>query len=146
MNMIGDKTVNYEGKNTDLNALNNSVVKFLESDGFKVQGTRLSTGGYLIQAQKGGFLSEIISAERALNLTIQGQPNDFDLRIGIGKWIQNAGVTVVETALLSPLFLPLDVAEMSWTVHVENGVFKKVDELVKSGPVSAPVAATVPAL
>jgi hypothetical protein len=144
--MIGDKTVNYEGKNTDLNALNNSIVKYLQSDGFKVQAPKLSTGGYLIQAQKGGFLSEIISAERTLNITIQGQPNDFNLRIGIGKWIQNAGVTVVETTLLSPLFLPLDVAEMSWTVHVENGVFKKIDELVKSAPVPAPAAAPVPAL
>jgi hypothetical protein len=144
--MIGDKTVNYVGKNTDLNALNNSVVKYLESSGFKVQAPKLSTGGYLIQAQKGGFLSEIISAERALNITIQGQPNDFNVRIGIGKWIQNAGVTVVETVLLSPLFLPIDVAEMSWTVHVENGVFKKVDELVKAGYVPAPAAAPAPAL
>jgi len=121
-------------------------VKYLQTDGFKVQAPKLSTGGYLIQAQKGGFLSEIITAERALNVTIEGQPNDFNLRLGIGKWIQNAGVTVVETALISPLFLPLDVAEMSWTVHVENGVFKKIDELVKSGPVLAPVAAAVPAL
>ncbi len=140
--MIGDKTVNYSGRNTDLNALNDSIVKYLQTDGFKVQAPKLSTGGYLIQAQKGGFLSEVISAERALNITIKGQPNDFNLRIGIGKWVQNAGVTVGETALLSPLFLPLDVAEVSWTVHVENGVFKKIDGIVKS----APVAAAVPAL
>jgi len=139
--MIGDKTVNYQGKNTNLNALNDSIVKYLQTEGFKVQAPKLSTGGYLIQAQKGGFLSEIISAERALNITIQGQPNDFNLRIGIGKWIQNAGVTVVETALLSPLFVPLDVAEMSWTVHVENGVMKRIDELVKSAPVVAAVPA-----
>jgi len=144
--MIADKTASYQGKNTDLNALNESIVKYLQSDGFKVQAPKLTSGGWLIQAQKGGFLSEVISAERALNVTIQGQPNDFSLRVGIGKWIQNAGVTVAETALLSPLFLPLDVAEMSWTVHVENGVFKKIDELVKSAPVPAPVAAAVPAL
>jgi hypothetical protein len=144
--MIGDKTVNYQGKNTDLNALNERIVSYLETDGFKVQAPKLSTGGYLIQAQKGGFLSEIITAERALNITIRGQPNDFTLRIGIGKWIQNVGVVVVETALLSALFLPLDVAEMAWTVHVENGVFKKIDEIVKSAPVPAPVAAQVPAL
>ncbi|HVC27460.1 MAG TPA: hypothetical protein VND40_04810 [Nitrososphaerales archaeon] len=143
--MIGDKTVNYVGKNTDLNALNDSIVKYLQTDGFKVQAPKLSTGGYLIQAQKGGFLSEVISAERALNITIQGQPNNFSLRIGVGKWVQNAGVTVAEAALLSPLFLPIDVAEMSWTVHVENGVFKKIDDIVKSAPVSAPVAAAVPA-
>jgi hypothetical protein len=137
--MLGDKTVNYQGKNTDLNALSDSIVSYLKSDGFKVQAPKMSGGGWLIQAQKGGFLSDIISAERALNVTIQGQPNDFNLRIGIGKWIQNAGVTIVETTLLSPLFLPVDVAEMSWTVHVENGVFKRIDELVQSAPVVAPV-------
>jgi hypothetical protein len=140
--MLADKTVNYQGKNTDLNALNDSVVKYLQTDGFKVQAPRLSAGGYLIQAQKGGFLSEIISAERALNITIQGQPNDFNVRIGIGKWIQNVAVTLVETALLTPLFLPLDVAEMAWTTHVENEVFKTIDGIVKS----TPVAAAVPAL
>ena len=144
--MIGDKTVNYAGRNTDLTALNNSIVKYLQSDGFKVQAPRLSSGGYLIQAQKGGFLRDIISADRAFNVTIQGQPNDFNLRMGIGKWIQNVGVTVVETALLSPLFLPLDVADMAWTTHVENGVFKNIDALVKSAPVTAPAAAPVPAL
>jgi hypothetical protein len=143
--MIGDKTVNYQGKNTDLSALNDSIVSYLKTDGFKIQAPKLSTGGYLIQAQKGGFLSDIISAERALNITIQGQPNDFNIRFGIGKWIQNAGVTIVETALLSPLFLPLDVAEMSWTVHVENGVIKTVDSIVQSGPVAAPTVAAVPA-
>jgi hypothetical protein len=137
--MLGDKTVNYQGKNTDLNALSDSIVSYLKSDGFKVQAPKMSGGGWLIQAQKGGFLSDIISAERALNVTIQGQPNDFNLRIGIGKWIQNAGVTIVETTLLSPLFLPVDVAEMSWTVHVEDGVFKRIDELVQSAPVVAPV-------
>jgi|SRR5271170_5270485 len=139
--MLGDKTVNYQGKNTDLNALNDSIVKYLQTDGFKVQAPKMPGGGWLIQAQKGGFLSDIISAERALNVTITGQPNDFNLRIGIGKWIQNAGVTIVETTLLSPLFLPVDVAEMSWTVHIENGVFKRIDELVQSAPVVAPVPA-----
>src|SRR5271170_7965712 len=129
--MLGDKTVNYQGKNTDLNALNDSIVKYLQTDGFKVQAPKMSGGGWLIQAQKGG----------ALSVTITGQPNDFNLRIGIGKWIQNAGVTIVETTLLSPLFLPVDVAEMSWTVHIENGVFKRIDELVQSAPVVAPVPA-----
>jgi hypothetical protein len=143
--MIGDKTVNYQGKNTDLKALNDSIVAYLKADGFKVQSPKPSGIGWLIQAQKGGFWHEVISAERALNIVIQGQPNDFNVRIGIGKWLQNAAVTVVETALLSELFLPLDVAEMAWTVHVENGIVKKIDEIVKSAPVPSPVVAAVPA-
>ena len=135
--MIGDKTIRYQGRNVDLNALNDSLVQYLETDGFKVQVPQPSEGKWLIQAQKGGFLREIITAERALNIMIQGLPNDFNVRIGIGKWLQNAAVTVAETLVLSDLFLPLDVAEMAWTVHVEDKVIKKIDELVKSNPVPA---------
>jgi hypothetical protein len=135
--MIGDKTLHYEGKNVDLSSLRNNIAQYLQSDGFKVQQPTPSESKFLIQAQKGGFLREVITSERALNIMIEGQPNDFNVRIGIGKWLQNAGVTAVETIALSELFLPLDVAEMSWTVHVENKVIKKIDELVRSTPVAA---------
>jgi hypothetical protein len=136
-NLIGDKTIPYQGRNTNLNALKDGIVSYLQGDGFKVQVPKSSGGGWLIQAQKGGFLREIISSERALNIMIQGQPNDFNVRIGIGKWIQNAAVTAVETIALSEIFLPIDVGEMAWTVHVENKVIKKIDELVQSAPVPA---------
>lgn len=135
--MIGDKTLHYEGKNVDLNTLRNNIAQYLQSDGFKVQQPPPTGNRYLIQAQKGGFLREVISSERALNILIEGMPNDFNVRIGIGKWLQNVGVTAVETIALSEIFLPLDVAEMSWTVHVENKVVKKIDELVRSTPVAA---------
>jgi len=135
--LIGDKTIPYIGRNTDLNGLKDGIVNYLQGDGFKVQVPRSSIGGWLIQAQKGGFLREIITAERALNIIIQGQPNNFNVRVGVGKWIQNAAVTAVETVALSELFLPLDVAEMTWTVHVEKKVVKKIDEIVQSTPVPA---------
>ena len=68
---------------------------------------------------------------------IQGEPNSFNVRIGVGKWVQNVAVTAVETIALSELFLPLDVAEMAWTLNVEDKVIKKIDELVQSNPVPA---------
>jgi hypothetical protein len=136
-NMIGDETIPYQGRNTDLNALKDGIVDYLQGDGFKVQVPKSSGGEWLIQAQKGGFLREIISAERAPNIMIQGQPNDFSVRVGIGKWIQNAAVTAVETIAIAEIFLPVDVAEMAWTVHVENKVIRKIDELVQSTAVLA---------
>jgi hypothetical protein len=135
--MIGDKTISYQGRNTDLNALKDGIVNYLQGDGFKVQVPKSSGGEWLIQAQKGGFLREIVSAERALNIMIQGQPNNFNVRVGIGKWLQNAAVTAAETIVLTEIFLPVDVAEMAWTVHVENKVIKKIDELVQSTAVPA---------
>jgi hypothetical protein len=137
LNLIGDKTLRYQGKNVGLDRLKDNIAQYLQSEGFKVQVPSQSSSGWLIQAQKGGFLSEVISAERALNILIAGQPNDFSVRIGVGKWIQNVAVTAVETLALSEIFLPIDVAEMAWTVHVENRIIKKIDQLIQSMPVPA---------
>jgi hypothetical protein len=135
--MIGDKTVRYQGRNVDLTALKDSIVQYLQSQGFKIQTTTPSPMGWLIQTQKGGFLRELITAERALNILVKGEPNDFTVRIGIGKWLQNIAVATVETLLLSELFLPLDVAEMVWNLQVEKNVMKKIDELIGAQQVKA---------
>jgi hypothetical protein len=84
----------------------------------------------IIQAQKVGILRDIITADRAFTILITGDPNDFTIHIGIGKWIQNLAVAVAETLLLSVLFLAVDVPEMLWTTHVENGIVKKITQLV----------------
>jgi hypothetical protein len=128
--MLGDKTIRYQGKNTNLDALRESIISYLQGDGFKIQSTRPSQGGVLIQAQKGGFLREVITAERALNILIQGESNNFTVRVGIGKWLQNIAVATVETLLLSELFLPLDVAEMMWNIEVEKKLLKNIDDFV----------------
>jgi hypothetical protein len=132
--MLADKTVRYQGKNTNLDGLKDNVIHYLQSDGFKIQNTRPSQGGTVIQAQKGGFLREIITAERALNIMIQGEPNNFSVRVGVGKWVQNIAVATVETLLISELFLPLDVGEMLWNVEVEKKILKKIDDFVGMGP------------
>jgi hypothetical protein len=141
--MLADKTVHYVGRNTDLGVLSDNVVRYLREDGFKTQTTRPTVGGMLIQAQKGGFLRELITSERAFNILIRGEPNDFTVRVGIGKWVQNIAVATVETLLISELFLPLDVAEMAWNVEVENKLLRKIDEFV-AGPRVLEVPGTAP--
>ena len=86
--------------------------------------------GYIIQAQKAGILRDVVAADRVFTIAIMGQPTDFTVHIGIGKWIQNLGVTAVEALLLSELFLAVDVPEMLWTTHVENGVMKEITQIV----------------
>ena len=132
--MLADKTVRYQGKNTNLTALRDNIVSYLQGDGFKIQTTKSTPAGMLIQAQKGGFLRELITSERALNILIQGEPNNFTVRVGIGKWVQNIAVAAVETLLISELFLPLDVGEMVWNVEVEKKLLKKIDDFVDMGP------------
>jgi hypothetical protein len=61
---------------------------------------------------------------------VSGQPNDFTVHIGIGRWVQNLAVTAVETLLLSYIFLAVDVPEMLWTTHVEKGLAEQIKQIV----------------
>ena len=90
--------------------------------------------GIVIQAQKAGILRDIISADRAFTIVIAGQPEDFTVHVGIGRWIQNLAVAAVETLLLSWLFLAVDVPEMLWTRHVEDEIVKKIAQIVERTP------------
>jgi hypothetical protein len=128
--VIGEKVRHYQGKNTDPAVLKEKIEDYLKGDGFKTQSSAPSVHGTLIQAQKGGFLKSIIDADRALTILIDGEPNDFTVRVGIGRWIRHLGITAVETLLLSELFLFIDVPETAWNLEVENMVVKTIDTLV----------------
>jgi len=127
--MVSEKVLQFQGKNKDLTQLSQEIVQQLQVDGYKVQSTTAPLG-QVIQAQKTGILRDIITADRAFTITISGQPNDFAVHIGIGKFIQNLAVVAVETLLLSTLFLAVDVPEMLWTRHIENEIIKKITQIV----------------
>jgi len=127
--MVSERTLHFQGKNKDLNLLPQEIVTQLEMDGFKVTSGN-SAVGWVIQAQKAGILRDIITADRAFTILISGDPNDFTIRIGIGKFVQNLAVMAAEVILLSTLFLVVDVPEMLWTVHVENGIIQKINGIV----------------
>jgi len=127
--MVAQKTLHFEGKNKDLGELGQQIVQRLQSDGYKVQ-SKSDSNGTVIQATKAGILRDIITADRAFSILISGQPNDFTVRVGIGKLIQNLGVMAVESILLSELFLVVDVPEMLWTTHVEKGIIKEITDIV----------------
>jgi hypothetical protein len=119
----------FQGKNKDLNQLSQLIVQQLNSEGYK---TQLATPplGIVIQAKKAGILRDIITADRAFSILITGQPNDFSVHIGIGKWIQNLAVVAVEALLLTYLFLAIDVPEMLWTRHVESTIAKEITQII----------------
>ena len=127
--MVMEKVMHFQGKNKDLSQLSQQIVQYMQSDGYKVQSTTAPLG-LVIQAQKAGILRDIITADRCFSIAISGQPSDFTVHIGIGKWIQNLAVAAVETILLTWLFLAVDVPEMLWTRHVEGEIAKKITEIV----------------
>jgi len=121
--------MHFQGKNKDLNQLSQQIVQQLSTEGYKTQSTTKPIG-IVIQAQKAGILRDIVTADRAFSILITGQPNDFSIHIGIGKWIQNLAVAAAEAILLSWLFLAVDVPEMLWTEHVEREIVKEITQIV----------------
>lgn len=124
-----EKVMRFQGKKTDLSGLSQKVVAKLQSDGYKTQSTTSPTGN-IIQAQKAGIFRDVVDADRAFTILIAGKPEDFTVHIGIGKFVQNLAVVAAETLLLSGLFLAVDVPEMLWTKHVENGIAKEITDIV----------------
>ena len=129
IDLVTDKTLRFQGKNKDLDQLAQQIEQQLQAEGYKTQSKKAPVGN-IIQAQKAGILRDLISADRAFTIMISGQPNDFTVHIGIGKWIQNLAVTAVETLFLTALFLVVDVPEMLWTVHVEDGLAREITQIV----------------
>lgn len=137
--MVSEKTLRFQGKNRDLNQLSQQIMQQLQSEGYKTQSKTVPLG-IIVQAQKAGILRDIIAADRAFTIMVSGQPNDFTVHIGIGKWIQNIAVAAAETLLLSVLFLAVDVPEMLWTQHVERGLAKEISQIVEGQAVTPTVA------
>jgi hypothetical protein len=138
--MVSEKVMRYQDKNWDLTQLAQQISKRLESEGYKTQIGNPPMG-QVVQAQKGGILRDLIAADRAFTILITGQPNDFTIHVGIGKWIQNIAVAAVEALLLSALFLAVDVPEMLWTTHVEGQIVKDIKDVVEHGPQMASMPA-----
>ena len=127
--MVSEKILRFQNKNRDLGSLSQQIVQQLQSEGYR---TNIATAplGTVIQAQKGGILRDLVAAERAFTIMVTGQPNDFSVHIGVGKFFQNLGVMAAEALLLSELFLAVDIPEMLWTEHVEKGLAKEITQIV----------------
>jgi hypothetical protein len=127
--MIGEKTEHFQGKGTDLSALQSHIEEYLKNDKFTVQ-TSAAGEGSVIQARKGGWLAGVIDADRALTISITGTPADFTVHVGIGKWLEHLAVAAFETLLLSDLFLVVDVAESAWNVEIEDKLVNDIKSFV----------------
>jgi hypothetical protein len=128
--VLGDKEEHFAGKGTDLGALQSYIEEYLKTNGFTVQSSSPSDQGTVIQAKKGGWLSEVVAADRALTVTIKGDASDYTVRFGIGKWLEHLGVAAIETLLLSELFLVVDVADSLWSLEIENKLIADVKTFV----------------
>ena len=134
--MVSEKTLRFQNLNRDLNKLSQQIVQQLQSEGYKTQ-SKTDPLGIIVQAQKAGILRDIITADRCFTIMISGQPNDFTVHVGIGRFVQNLAVAAAETLLLSVLFLAVDIPEMLWTREVENVLIKEINLIVQGQTIPA---------
>ena len=127
--MVSEKTLRFQNKNRDLDQLASQISQQLQSEGYKVQSAS-QPQGRIIQAQKAGILRDIITADRAFTILIAGEPNDFSIRVGIGKMVRNLATAAAEAIILSEVFLVVDVPEMLWSRHVEGELVKGITQIV----------------
>ena len=127
--MVSEIVMRFQNKNRDLDQLASQIQAQLKAEGYKTQYANPPLGR-VIQAQKAGVLRDIILADRAFTILITGDPNDFTVHIGIGKFIQGLAVAAFEVIFLSWLFLPVDVPEALWTTVVERGIAKEITRMV----------------
>jgi hypothetical protein len=127
---VGEKVLHFQDKHVNPDELESKIEEYLTSDGFTTQKSADSDHGTVIQARKGKFLAGLIDADRALTIMLSGSADDFVVRIGIGKWLQHLGTAVLETLLLSDLFLVVDVAESVWNIEIEDKLAKQIEALV----------------
>lgn len=128
--MVGEKVLHFQGKGTDLQSLEDQIGEYLKNDGFTIQTSAPSQQGLVLQAKKGGFLRGVVDADRALTIMISGNPQDFTVRIGVGKWLEHLGVMALETLFISDLFLVVDVAETAWNIEIEDKLVKQIEFFV----------------
>ena len=126
---ISEKVLHFTGKNKDLTQLSQQIVNGLNSEGYKTQ-VATTPAGTVIQAKKAGVLRDVITADRCFTIMISGQPNDFTIHVGIGRWIEDIAIAAVETLLITWLFLVVDIPEMLWTREVEKTIIWKITQIV----------------
>jgi hypothetical protein len=116
--MVSEKVLHFQNKNRDLSQLAKQVETQLQSEGYKTQST-MAPLGMVIQAQPNQ--PNIIGRERAVTIMIAGQPNDFTVQIGMGRWTQN-------TIMLPVLFLAIGVPEMRWARQAQNKIAEEITQ------------------
>ncbi len=118
--MEAEKTLRFQGKNLNIAQLKREIEGTPRSHGHKTQSATMASGR-LVQALKGVIRSDIMAAKQAFTILLTGPPDDFSIRVGVGKLVPNLAVRAAESPLLSGLSLGPDIPDMLWTRHLEKG-------------------------
>ncbi|WP_449463535.1 hypothetical protein PQ610_03575 [Tardisphaera miroshnichenkoae] len=126
----------YDNKNIDPKKLGEKIEEYFKEEGYKTQRVEHPLG-VVVQAQRGGILRTILAADRALTITITGDPNKVTVRMGVGKWLQDLGVAALEGLFLTPLLFFIEIPESLWSFEIERQVWNYIESLINMGDLKA---------
>ncbi len=118
------------GKNCDLQYMADSIEEHFQTEGYQTQNGR-KEAGWVIQARKEGALRDLIAADRAFSITVAGEPNNFTVTFGIGKWVQNLAVAALEGIAFAPAIFFMEVPISLWSYEIEREFWNFVDGQVE---------------
>jgi len=125
------KETQWIGRNVDLKLFSQRIRKFFEDDGFsQIRSDEDPHGSwYEIQAMKTGILRTLGSSRKAINIVIKGEPNKFEVEMGVGEWGKNIGIAALLTGGIGLIGLGFDIRFQN---KLWNFIKESVDSLSNS--------------
>ncbi len=128
----------FVNKRMSVDKLADDLEEYFQNAGYTTQ--RADKGdSHLIQAQKAGILRDLIAGDRAFTVLISGDPNKVKVSIGVGKWLQNLTVSVLEALVLTPLVFFLEIPVSLWSYEIEVKLWQFIDKQVELRSSPSPV-------
>jgi hypothetical protein len=122
----------YSGKNIDPQKISNLAEQFFREEGFIVQAGKGSKG-YVVQARKGGFFRTLLAMNRAFTVVVDGNYDDFTVKLGVAEWLADLGMAAIESLFLSPAIAFIEVPEALWTFEIEHQLWHFLENQIQLG-------------
>ncbi len=126
--MVSEKT--FQNMNCDLGRLHSSFTACFREKGYEVQSND-NHGIYLTQAKKKGFVRTLAGASRALFVKIDGDPNNFKISTGTGKWARNIASTILTGFFTGGITWVTGSIFTGWQKKIEMDLWTFIDKEVQ---------------
>lgn len=117
----------YIGRNCNLEQLADGIEQYFQTRGYLTQSDKRSLS-YVVQARKEGNSRMAVVADRSFTLIVEGEPNSFNVSFGIGKWLKNLSVAVLEGMAVGPAIFLAEVPVSMWDYDIERDFWGFVEQ------------------
>jgi hypothetical protein len=127
----------YANKNVDLEKLAGDIEEFFRNDGYKTQSGRAGSA-FVVQARKEDVLRDLLGGDRAFTIILSGGPDSVKVSVGVGKWLQNLSVDLLEGIVFSPVVFLAEIPTSLWSYEIETELWRFVDSQVQLRTAAVP--------